>query len=121
MLAAIVLVGCSSMSEVMPGADGTFSVSTTGRSTQTPFEVLTDLYKVAEKFCGERGMAVEVIKKDIKAGRAGSDPDVRIGVGGGSGKFSSGFGGGIGFSIPVFDGEAPQADMVFRCIDVNKQ
>ena len=116
MLATVVLAGCSSMSQVMPGSDGTFSLNATGRSTQNASEVLTDLYKEAEKICTERGMAVDVVKKEVLAGRAGRDPGVRIDVGGGSGSFSSGFGGGIGFSIPVFDGDAPQAEMVFRCV-----
>ena len=41
-------------------------------------------YREAHKFSNERGLAVEVIQKDVQAGR-------------GSGSFSSGFGGGIGF------------------------
>lgn len=66
------------------------TISATGRSTQNASEVLTDLSKEAERFCVDRGMAVEVVKKDVMVGRVGSDPGVRIGSGG----FSSGFGGG---------------------------
>ena len=120
LLAAVVLAGCSSMSQVMLGEDGTFSLSATGRSTQNASEVLTDLYQEANKFCNERGMVVEVVNKAVKASRAARDLGVRIGVGGGSRSFSRGFGCGIGLSLPLFEGDAPEVEMVFRCTNYKK-
>lgn len=57
---------------------------------QNASEVLTDPYKVAEKFCAQRGTGIEIVKQDVLAARVYSDPRFHIGVGG-CGGCSSGF------------------------------